>query len=57
MTFAWATQNPTLRQVPLAALQQRFENSGITCRYYTPAIHAGSFALQQYLLNALSGSQ
>ncbi|OTA21943.1 spermidine synthase [Xenorhabdus beddingii] len=57
MTFAWASQNSVLRQVPLATLQQRFEKAAIVCRYYTPAIHAGSFALPQYLLNALSGNQ
>ncbi|PHM49621.1 spermidine synthase [Xenorhabdus miraniensis] len=57
MTFAWATQNSALRQVPLITLQQRFEGAAIACRYYTPAIHAGSFALPQYLLNALSGNQ
>ncbi|CDL82099.1 polyamine aminopropyltransferase [Xenorhabdus szentirmaii] len=57
MTFAWATQNPALRQVPLETLQQRFNDSAISCRYYTPAVHTGSFALPQYLLNALSGNQ
>ncbi|MDC9605792.1 polyamine aminopropyltransferase [Xenorhabdus griffiniae] len=57
MTFAWATQNSALRQVPLTTLQQRFEDAAIACRYYTPAVHTGSFALPQYLLNALSGNQ
>lgn len=54
MTFAWATQNPALRQLDLATLQTRFLQAGLTCRYYNPAIHTGSFALPQYLLNALS---
>ncbi|MBS9437856.1 polyamine aminopropyltransferase [Photorhabdus noenieputensis] len=54
MTFAWASQNPALRHVDLATLQQRFNNAGFTCRYYNPAVHAGSFALPQYLLDALS---
>ncbi|MDX7991593.1 polyamine aminopropyltransferase [Xenorhabdus littoralis] len=57
MTFVWATQNSILRQMPLETLQQRFKDSDITCRYYTPAVHAGSFALPQYLLSALSGNQ
>ncbi|WP_426576514.1 polyamine aminopropyltransferase [Xenorhabdus stockiae] len=57
MTFAWATQTSALRQTPLEILQQRFDNAAITCRYYTPAIHAGSFALPQYLLDSLSGNQ
>ncbi|MBS0057356.1 polyamine aminopropyltransferase [Yersinia sp. Marseille-Q3913] len=54
MTFAWATQNPSLRQLDQATLQQRFADAGLTCRYYNPAIHVGSFALPQYLLNALT---
>lgn len=54
MTFAWASQNALLRQYDLSILQQRFSQSGIQCRYYNPAIHAGSFALPQYLQDALS---
>ncbi|MCC8373538.1 MULTISPECIES: polyamine aminopropyltransferase [Photorhabdus] len=54
MTFAWASQNPALRHVDLATLQPRFDNAGFTCRYYNPAVHVGSFALPQYLLDALS---
>jgi spermidine synthase len=54
MTFAWASQNPALRQLGQPALQQRFNQSGLRCRYYNPAIHVGSFALPQYLLNALN---
>ncbi|MCT8344596.1 MULTISPECIES: polyamine aminopropyltransferase [Photorhabdus] len=54
MTFAWASQNPALRYVDLTTLQQRFDNAGFTCRYYNPAVHVGSFALPQYLLDALS---
>lgn len=57
MTFAWASQNPALRQLDSATLQQRFHQSGLDCRYYNPAIHAGSFALPQYLLNALNVSR
>ncbi|MGM3175961.1 polyamine aminopropyltransferase [Dickeya lacustris] len=54
MTFAWASHNPALRAITPDTLQQRFDAAGITCRYYNPAIHIGSFALPQYLLNALS---
>ncbi|WP_058970873.1 polyamine aminopropyltransferase [Type-D symbiont of Plautia stali] len=54
MTFAWATDNETLRQWDAATLQSRFDDAGLRCRYYNPAIHVGSFALPQYLLNALS---
>ncbi|WP_147195318.1 polyamine aminopropyltransferase [Pantoea sp. CCBC3-3-1] len=54
MTFAWASDNPTLRQLDATTLQARFDAAGLTCRYYNPAIHTGSFALPQYLLNALA---
>ncbi|EPP1147426.1 polyamine aminopropyltransferase [Yersinia enterocolitica] len=54
MTFAWATQNPQLRQLDITTLQQHFVEAGLTCRYYNPAIHVGSFALPQYLLDALT---
>lgn len=54
MTFAWASDNPALRQLDRATLQARFDAAGLTCRYYNPAIHTGSFALPQYLLNALA---
>ncbi|ORM65165.1 polyamine aminopropyltransferase [Pantoea rwandensis] len=54
MTFAWASDNEMLRQWDSATLQSRFEDAELRCRYYNPAIHVGSFALPQYLLNALS---
>lgn len=54
MTFAWATDNETLRQWDAATLQSRLDDADLRCRYYNPAIHVGSFALPQYLLNALS---
>ena len=53
MSFAWATQSASLRQLAEGEIQQRFEQSGLRCRYYNPAIHVGSFALPQYLLDAL----
>ncbi|AUG99854.1 polyamine aminopropyltransferase [Pectobacteriaceae bacterium CE70] len=57
MTFAWACNDPDLRQISLDKLQHRFASAEIECRYYNPAIHIGSFALPQYLLNALSASR
>ncbi|MCV9880279.1 polyamine aminopropyltransferase [Brenneria izbisi] len=56
MTFAWASHHKALRQLSAETLRQRFAASGIDCRYYNPDVHVGSFALPQYLLNALSGS-
>lgn len=54
MTFAWASDNPALRQLDTATLQARFDAANLSCRYYNPAIHTGSFALPQYLLDALA---
>ncbi|MGB2129849.1 MAG: polyamine aminopropyltransferase [Marinobacterium sp.] len=53
MTFAWASDNAELRQLDVATLQQRYTSSGIKTRYYNPALHAASFALPQYVLDAL----
>ncbi|KAA8996199.1 polyamine aminopropyltransferase [Affinibrenneria salicis] len=57
MTFAWASNRPALRQLPVDTLRQRLAQSKIQCRYYNPDIHVGSFALPQYLLNALSAGR
>jgi len=57
MTFAWATNSPEHCQLDAKTLQARFDAADIACRYYNPAIHYGSFALPQYLLNALSASR
>lgn len=54
MAFAWASDNPALRQIDPALLQQRFAAAGLTTRYYNPAIHQGAFALPQYVVEALA---
>jgi len=56
MTFAWASDDPTLRRLGPETLVARYEASGIRTRYYNPQIHTGCFALPQYILDALSGS-
>jgi len=53
MTFAWSTNNKTYRTLNDNVIKQRFNAADITCRYYNPAIHAASFALPQYIINAL----
>lgn len=53
MTFAWASDDPALRQTDLALLKQRWQAQGIQSRYYTPELHQAAFALPQYLLNML----
>ena len=53
MTFAWGSDNPALRAVPLDELQRRFESAGFKTRYYSPQVHVASFALPQYIVDAL----
>lgn len=49
MAFGWATDNASLRKVPLETLQARFSATQIETRYYTPAVHLGAFALPPYI--------
>lgn len=53
MAFAWATDNEILRKLTAEDIAQRFEAASIKCRYYNPEIHVASFALPQYVLDAL----
>ncbi|NVJ60953.1 MAG: polyamine aminopropyltransferase [Gammaproteobacteria bacterium] len=53
MTMGWATDNKTLRQQSVETIADRYINSGIKTRYYNPQIHAGAFALPQYVVEAL----
>lgn len=53
MTFAWATDNVALKNVDLSTLMARFEEANIHTRFYTPQLHQASFALPQYVLDAL----
>ena len=54
MLFGWATRDEALRQTPVATLEKRFADSGIVTRYYTPDVHAGSFALPRYVLDEVA---
>ncbi|MFQ5759507.1 MAG: polyamine aminopropyltransferase, partial [Acidiferrobacterales bacterium] len=53
MAFAWATNDSSLRHTSLDVLRERFLNSGVTTRYYTPDIHQAAFALPQYVIEAI----
>ncbi len=53
VTFAWATDNLTLRHADISALKGRYAASGIKTRYYTPEIHRAAFALPRYILEAI----
>jgi len=54
MTFAWASDNKKLLHVSVEQIQQRLQLANINCRYYNAAIHKASFALPQYIINALA---
>ncbi|MDH5712131.1 MAG: polyamine aminopropyltransferase [Gammaproteobacteria bacterium] len=54
MTFAWASDDAALRQQKVETIAERFAAANIKCRYYNPAIHVASFALPQYILDALN---
>lgn len=53
MTFAWGTDNKALRQTDISILRDRFAAAKIKTRYYNPEIHIASFALPQYVVEAI----
>ncbi|TDO99674.1 polyamine aminopropyltransferase [Marinomonas balearica] len=53
MTFAWGTDQESLRQLNSAVIRERFENAGFKTRFYTPELHAAAFALPQYVMDAI----
>lgn len=53
MTFAWASDSEAARQTALPTLEQRYRDGRVKTRYYNPALHQGSFALPQYLVDSL----
>lgn len=57
MTFAWGTDNPEYRKLPLEILEQRFAAANIQTKYYNPEIHRAAFALPQYIINALNETE
>jgi spermidine synthase len=53
MTFAWGTDNSALRETTLDELRLRYQKAGFRTRYYSPEMHQASFALPQYVQDAL----
>ena len=53
MTFAWGSDNSEYRSIDLNTLHRRFEAANIKTNYYNPEVHNASFALPQYIVNAL----
>lgn len=53
MALAWACRDGSVREnLALAALQRRYQASGMVTRYYNPALHLAAFALPQYIVDA-----
>ena len=49
MAFGWASDDPTLANVPAALLADRLGEAAIETRYYTPTVHRAAFALPAYV--------
>jgi spermidine synthase len=56
MTFAWSSDNKALRQVDINTIRERYKAANIKTRYYNPDVHVASFALPQYVLEAVGKS-
>jgi spermidine synthase len=53
MTFAWGSDDSGLRRQSVDVIRQRYDAAAIKTRYYNPDIHVASFALPQYIVEAL----
>lgn len=53
MTFGWATDNTSYRNISIQELEERLKTVDGEMNYYTPEIHKASFALPQFIQNAL----
>ena len=53
MVFGFAARDASLRQRDLSFIKDKFATANIKTRYYNPEIHVASFALPQYVLEAI----
>lgn len=49
MALTWGSNGLKLGTVEAATLMSRFQASGVDTDYYTPAVHAGAFALPRWI--------
>ena len=56
MAFGWGTDAAALRAQSVEVIETRFAAAGITCRYYTPAVHVAAFALPANILSLLTAA-
>ncbi|MEP1443139.1 MAG: polyamine aminopropyltransferase [Hyphomicrobiales bacterium] len=53
IALGWASDDEGLRRVSVETLQERFAAAGFETKYYTPDVHAASFALPKFILDAV----
>lgn len=51
MTLGWGTDNVELRQLDGQTIAERFAATGLSTRYYTPAVHVAAFSLPAFIRN------
>jgi spermidine synthase len=50
MAMGWATDNPRLRQMPLATISARYRRAGsFATKYWTPEVQVAAFALPRFI--------
>ncbi|MBN42518.1 MAG: spermidine synthase [Alphaproteobacteria bacterium] len=57
MAFGWGSDNPTVRELHVERLTDRYNKTNISTRYYNPQIHVGAFALPTYIANHLEAAR
>jgi spermidine synthase len=53
LAMGWATDDPAKRQAEVAELTSRWDAAGVVTRYYTPEVHAASFALPRFVADVV----
>lgn len=54
MALGFACDDPAKRFPVITDLDHRFDEAGITTRYYTPEVHLGAFALPRFIADAVA---
>ncbi len=54
MLFGWGAKDRQRLSLDTATLRQRYDQAGLSTRYYTPELHHAAFALPAYVMDALA---
>src|SRR5262245_6138697 len=58
MSYGWATDDKTLRELKRKKIARRYENAGaFATRYWTPEVHVAAFALPPYVQGLIAWSR